>query len=91
LPIILTRSGAVRLMEFLRDPAGALSFLDGDGIGLFQNDFIPDLDSVLGDFTECTFGGYAPLSISTPNAAFLNGAGRGEVDADALWDGEQVV
>lgn len=84
MPIILSRLGAVAMGEYLRDPAGSPSFLDGLGIALFQNDFIPDLDSVLADFAECTFGGYAPLSIITPNAAFQNGAGRGEVDADAL-------
>lgn len=59
-------------------------FLDGVGLALFQNNFIPTLDSVLADFAECTFPGYAPATLSTPNPAFQNGAGRGEVDADLV-------
>lgn len=83
MPIILTRLAAVQMAEYLRSPVGA-SFLDGMGIALFKNDFIPTLDSGLADFAESTFPGYAPQSISTPNPAFQNGAGRGEVDADQL-------
>jgi len=83
LPIILSRQGAVKMAEFLRDPPDP-TFLDGVGIALFTNNFIPTVDSVLADFTEATFPGYAPQSISTPNAAFLNGTGRGEVDADLM-------
>jgi len=83
MPIILSRLGAVKMGEFLRSPPGP-SFLDGVGIALFSNNFIPTVDSVLADFTESAFPGYAPQSISTPNAAYQNGAGRGEVDADML-------
>jgi len=83
MPIILTKVGSVQLMEFLRDPIDP-SFLDGMGLALFVNNFIPTWDSVLADFTEASFPGYAPQSLSTPNAAFQNGQGRGEVDADQV-------
>ncbi len=86
MPIILCRTAAKKMGEFLRDPAGAPSFFEGMGIALFKNDFIPTLDSVLADFTECNFAGYAPQSISTPNPAIVNGNGRGEVEADpVIW------
>lgn len=31
---------------------------------LYQNDFTPNDNSILADFTEATFGGYAPMAIT---------------------------
>lgn len=81
MPIILSRIGAVKMGEALR--TGTV-FLDGVGIALFKNNFIPTLDSLLAAFSESSFPGYAPQTINTPNPAFLSGTGRGEVDADLI-------
>jgi len=35
---------------------------------LFQNDFVPNKDSVLADFTEATFDGYAAPTLTFANA-----------------------
>jgi len=77
--MIWTKLGYLEALEAMR--TGTV-LLDGLGIALFVNNFIPTSDAVLADFTEASFPGYAPLSLSTPNPAFLNGQGRGEVDAD---------
>jgi len=47
-------------------------------IALYRNDFVPT------DFTEASFPGYVPQSVSTPNPAFINGGQEAEVDADLV-------
>jgi hypothetical protein len=42
-------------------------------------------NTVLGDFTECTFGGYSSVNVSSWGAATVLG-NRGKIDAtDLLW------
>lgn len=55
-------------------------------IRLFKNDFTPDVDSVLGDFTEADFTGYSGFQACAWLAAVINGAGKGIiVAAPLLW------
>lgn len=79
MPLIWQRQGTLKLMDDL-----AAGFFPTLAIALFRNDFIPTTASVLADFTEANFPGYAPQSISTPNPAFLNGGLAAEVDADLV-------
>jgi hypothetical protein len=79
MPIILTNEGSVPLLDALR-----AAFLDGLGIALFKNDIIPTRLSVLADFTEAAFPGYAPQSISIPGPAFLNAQQYAQVDGNML-------
>jgi len=79
LPLIWPRDGTLKTMDALR-----AAFLPSLAIALYRNDYIPVAASVLADFTEANFPGYAPQSISTPNPAFLNGGMAAEVDADLV-------
>lgn len=46
---------------------------------LFQNDFVPDDASEKGDFTECTFSGYAGESLTAWGAITQNADNRAEM------------
>jgi hypothetical protein len=48
-------------------------------VHLFINDFVPTVDSVVGDFVEATFTGYIPTSLSIGGLVFLNAEGAAEV------------
>lgn len=79
MPLIWQRLGTLSVMDELAD-----NYFPTLAVALFQNDFIPTDASVLADFTEANFVGYAPQSINTPNPAFLNGGLAAEVDADLV-------
>lgn len=49
--------------------------LDGGSLRLFQNDYVPNKDTVLADLTIATFSGYANKTIATWNDPFLDPAG----------------
>jgi hypothetical protein len=55
--------------------------LNGYKIHLFKNNLTPTDASVIGDFTEADFTGYASQNLTTFATAFLNGANQGETDA----------
>jgi len=73
--------------------AGAIADLDAfrvllnDGrVALWDNNFNPTKASVLADFNEASFVGYASISPAGFAAAFLNGDGKAETDsAVLLW------
>jgi hypothetical protein len=50
---------------------------------LFQNNYVPVLSDVVGNYTEATFSGYASQN-PTWGAAFINGSTQAEIDAGAL-------
>lgn len=79
MPLIFTKLGSVAQLDEVR-----VNSLDGLGIALFKNNFIPTSNSVLADFTEAAFPGYAPGTIIMSTPAFLNGQGRAEADADLV-------
>jgi len=56
----------------------------GAELRLFQNDFTPDPASELTDFTEATFGGYAPIDLAAEwNAVFKVIDGKYQADTNA--------
>jgi hypothetical protein len=67
--------GEVLLLEELR------AYLNTLTLRLFQNDYTPVDGSVIGNFTEATFDGYASQSLSDFAAAYLNASNKAEVDA----------
>lgn len=52
------------------------SDLDGGSLRLYQNDFVPNRNSVVGDFTVADFGNYANATIATWSAPFMDILGR---------------
>lgn len=53
---------------------------------LFQNDYTPVAGTVIGDFTEATFSGYAGgITLTNPSAAAMVGARASTTFDDNLW------
>jgi len=50
---------------------------------LFQNDFMPDKTSLIGDFVEATFDGYADQLVNF-SAIYLNGSNQAQSDAASI-------
>lgn len=71
-PLILSDQGRVALMDATRTYRRSLI------LRLWQNDFTPAPDSDSGDFQECDFPGYAPVTLTSWTTAFLNPAGLGQ-------------
>ena len=57
------------------------ALLDGGTLKLFQNDYVPSLDTEIGDLTEADYTGYLAVTLTTWTAPFLDVAGRGEIRA----------
>jgi len=77
--LVVPQDGTMVLLEKLRDLyLSASTFMH-----LFKNNYSPVETSVLGDFTESTFPGYAAGLSAWNTAAFLNGSGKAEIDADS--------
>lgn len=53
-------------------------------IHLYQNDLTPTGETVLGDFEESTFAGYAPQSLPDWSPTYTNSLQRGETDYPLL-------
>lgn len=79
MPLIWPKQGTLPVADALASP-----YLDACAVALYKNDYIPVIGSVLGDFVEATFPGYAPQDINISNPAFLNGQGAAELDADLV-------
>lgn len=74
---VFLQQGDLNLLDTVR--------LDGDTmktLKLFANNHVPTVTDVNGDYTEATFSGYSSFALGTWNAAFVNGDGKGEIDAD---------
>lgn len=56
------------------------SEFDGAKVRLFKNDFVPDAETILGDFTAADFPGYAEITLETWSAAYTNEGGRAQTD-----------
>jgi hypothetical protein len=50
--------------------------LDGGSFRLFQNDIVPNKDTVAGDLLVCNFTGYSNVAIATWSDAFIDDLGR---------------
>ena len=58
--------------------------LDAGFVCLFDNNFIPDRQSVPADFNEASFTGYARVQPAGFAAPFINGDGKAEIDSAAV-------
>lgn len=72
MPFVVPSVGEVVLLELIR---GNMLNLGG-GIFLFKNDYTPDNDTILTDFTEADFTGYASQAIPATWALTTVIAGR---------------
>lgn len=54
--------------------------LNGTKLKLFQNNHTPVDADVLSDYTECTFTGYAAITLNSWSAAFTNVGNKAETD-----------
>ncbi len=61
MPLVVPKVGAI----FLLDQQNGIFY----EMHLYKNDLTPDLDTVVSDFTEADFGGYAALTITGWSAA----------------------
>lgn len=57
------------------------ALLDLGALKLFKNNYVPSLDTVVGDLTEADYTGYLAITLTTWTAPFLDVAGRGEIRA----------
>lgn len=53
-------------------------------IHLFQNDYVPDTDSTLANFTESTFNNYAPIVLANWDPAALDGGPHAYTSPDTV-------
>lgn len=73
---VFLQQGDVALLNRVR--------LDGDclkTLRLFKNDHTPVVGDVNANYTEANFSGYASFALGNWTAAFVNGDGKGEIDA----------
>jgi hypothetical protein len=73
---VFLQQGDVKVLDRLR--------LDGQTLfelHLFQNDHVPVVTDGDLSFTVATFSGYVPILLGPWSAAFINGLGKGEIDA----------
>jgi len=64
------------LIDELNEFAVAGNLFDGAKVHLYANDFTPDDQSVIGDFVEATYTGYAPSTVVVWSAAGYAPNGR---------------
>lgn len=67
--LVVSDLGVFSAMEILRQTWNSALLR----LHLFQNNIIPARTNVLADFTEATFDGYAPVSISTWAVSVVSG------------------
>lgn len=80
--LITTKIGHADAMTDLRAALNVLIAASSLRVRLFQNNFVPDADTVLVDFTEANFAGYAAGVPSNPfNAVTLTGAGYSQIES----------
>jgi len=57
--------------------------LNGAKLRAYQNNYTPVDTSVIGDFTQATFSGYAEITLNTWTAAALNASNKAETSMAA--------
>jgi len=76
---ILSNVALVAMLEAWRAGPGTAVVVQ-----LFKNDFTPTETSVLADFIEADFSGYAEIAAQEFDPAYLNEAGRAQVTGDTV-------
>ncbi len=83
MPLVVTNAGENRLLDWVFRTSGT-----NLSLRLYTNAYTPVATSVIGDFTEATFAGYAARTLTRAsfNAATTNAAGKAEITyADQTW------
>lgn len=71
---VVPRIAMLDLMTKIRDNYAIDSSTE---LRLFQNDIVPDMNTVIGDFVEADFTGYAVVLGGSDTAAFVDENGQG--------------
>lgn len=80
--LITTKIGQADAMTDLRAALNVLIAASSLRVRLFRNNFTPDADTVLGDFTEANFTGYAAgVPVNPFNAVSLTAAGYSQIES----------
>ena len=77
--LILPNSARRQVIDDLKDVG---EYLDAVVVKLYQNDYTPNPDTVLADFTEATFDGYAASTAIVWGATFTNSVNQAETVGD---------
>ncbi len=75
---VFLQQGDTKLLNVVRTGTAVFKTLR-----LFKNDHDPVVTDTNANYTQADFSGYASANLGTWNAAFVNGDGKGEIDADA--------
>jgi hypothetical protein len=73
---VILQQGDVHFLNTVRLDTNTLKDLH-----LFKNDHVPVVTDIDLNYTEADFSGYASVGLGTWNPAFVNGDGKGEIDA----------
>ena len=73
---VIPEVGEIQLLEDLQ-----ANRLEGSHMHAYKNDVAPGPATVLGDFTECNFAGYAPFPLVGWSPAALDGTGHAATNA----------
>lgn len=79
MPVVVPFSRASAIVTLFTGTGGELN---GGIVHLFVNDFQPTIDSVLGDFDEATFTGYAASTAIVWSETFRNSLGQAQTVGD---------
>lgn len=72
--VVYPKEGRSKHLNLIRSNGGSFE------MRLFKNNLTPDLDTVVGDFTECDFSGYLAIGLSW-GAVTINGDDNAEMVA----------
>lgn len=72
--LVVPKAASLVFMDSIKD-----AVLGNLSLHLYVNNYSPDLDTGLGDLTEATFPGYAPIGFAFTLPATINGENKAEL------------
>jgi len=72
--LVVPKSASLTIMDAIKD-----ALLGNLSLHLYVNNYSPDLDTGLGDLTEATFPGYAPIAFGFTLPATINVDNKAEL------------
>lgn len=79
MPVIVPYVRSDAILDTLKGVGGEL---EGAIVHLFDNDIVPNIDSVIADFTEATFAGYAASTAIVWSTSFRNSLNQAQTVGD---------
>lgn len=81
--LVIPETGEAAFLTEIRTALAALITATHLKVRLFSNNYTPIATTVVSDFTEATFTGYAAQNVPALSTVFTNAAGQAEIDANA--------